>query len=140
MSVGRCFFHAPWMVSSGGATFELTATTALEVWTPATDVVETEEGWILWMETPGVASEDVSIHLEGTRLVVRGVRRPPTPGGCRRYRQLEIRHGLFERVIPLPGPVAEGQASARLDNGVLEIRLPRGEAGEYGLWTIRMRD
>ena len=138
MSAGRCFFHAPWKIAADNATRERTATAALDAWTPATDVVETENGWILWMETPGVAAEDVSIHLEGARLVVRGVRRPPTPGGCQRYRQLEIRHGVFEREIPLPGPVAENGASARLADGVLEIRLPRGDAVVFTLWAVRV--
>ena len=111
---------------------------AAEQWMPPADIVETESGVVAILEIPGVRAEDVDIRLEGRRLIVRGVRRPCPPAGPRSYRQLEIRHGLFERRLELPHAVLETGVCARLRDGVLEVFLPRAQKPFLAFISIRV--
>src|SRR5436190_19948200 len=45
-------------------------------WTPLADVLETAEGFVLQIEVPGIAEEDIEVHVDGDTVVVRGQRQP----------------------------------------------------------------
>jgi HSP20 family protein len=96
-----------------------------DVWQPAADIVETEEGFLVQMDLPGVEATSVEAMIEGSRLLVRGIRRAVCPGRGKRYIHMEISRGEFGKTIVLPAPVSGEGASALLRNGVLEISLPR---------------
>ncbi len=101
---------------------------AWSTWSPAVDVYETAEEYVVLVELPGVDPERLTVSLENRELRVRGEKvsghRSP---GIRTHR-LEIATGPFERSIRLPGPVASAGAQARYARGVLEIRLPKGQS------------
>lgn len=92
---------------------------------PPTDVCECEQGYVVRMELAGVSSEDVEVHLSGSVLTVRGCRPDPSIAGRKAFLQMEIDSGPFSRQITLPGPIDAEQAEARLEDGMLEIRVPR---------------
>ncbi|MER3536920.1 MAG: heat-shock protein [Thermus sp.] len=93
-------------------------------WTPAVDLLEEEDGYLLLVDVPGVRPEDLELLEEGSVLTLAGVRHP-LPGT---YLQEERPYGVFRRTLHLPGPVEEGSAKATLRNGVLEIRLKKAPA------------
>lgn len=95
---------------------------------PATDVYETAEAVVILMELAGIRDEEVEIELQGDRLVLRGQRADRRSPGQRRYAQMEICYGPFERVLPLPAPVNAEGAQTRYDDGFLEIVLPKVKA------------
>lgn len=75
------------------------------------------------VELPGVEPEDVHVVVEGTTLVVAGVRRRSDSGG-RVYHQMEVEYGAFYRRVALDGPVDTSDVQASYKRGLLTIVLP----------------
>ena len=93
-------------------------------WLPPTDVIESARGLVVRMELAGVVRSDLRIRVEGRALIVEGLREAPCCTG-RRFRQLEMEHGAFRRIVPLPFAVTGAKAKAELADGLLQISLPR---------------
>lgn len=97
-------------------------------WAPNTDVYEGPDGLIVRVELAGVPSDSLEVRLDEQVLVLSGVRRDPhcseTASGYR-FRQMEIEHGPFQRMVPLPFAVDGARARAVFQHGILTIRLPR---------------
>lgn len=96
-----------------------------KAWKPCCDVSETDDEVIVVADIAGVSSENIDIALEGSHLVISGIRREPESATRRNYRQMEISYGTFERVLVLPARVDASRARADYDDGFLEIRLPK---------------
>jgi len=93
-------------------------------WLPPVDLVEATDRYVVTVEVPGLAREDVRIDYHDQVLTVRGERR--TPGCCpERYQQLERGQGPFARSFRLAEPVASDAITADLANGVLTIVAPK---------------
>jgi HSP20 family protein len=91
---------------------------------PEVDVVEDAEGWVVWLEVPGVARDSLHVDVDGTKLTVRGEKRLLRTAEAH-VRVAERVGGRFAREFLLPFAVAADMISARLADGVLQIRLPR---------------
>lgn len=98
------------------------------VWSPAVDVEETEDAFVVEAELPGVEREDVDIELVGDELLIRGEIKERERQGIIRRRTR--RTGRFEYRIVLPDHVAGDQVQARLDNGILTVRVPKSERAQ----------
>ena len=93
------------------------------VWSPPTDVYETEARVIVKMEVAGMREEDFEVAIENNMLIVSGFR--PDLNERRAYHQMEIRFGRFEIAIGLPVPVEVESAAAEYKDGFLLINLPK---------------
>jgi len=93
--------------------------------TPAIDVYETRDEFIIEMELPGVDGGDIRVLLFSSRLEVRGFKRELGAPQGSRYTRLEREYGVFQRDVVVPGTVDPGQAAAALENGVLTIVLKK---------------
>lgn len=93
-------------------------------WRPAADVWETDEAWTVRLDVPGVAEERLRAVVHTDALVVEGVRAAAPPPGARCH-AAELRSGPFRFAIRLPAETDPETAEARLDRGVLEVRLPK---------------
>ena len=93
------------------------------VWSPPTDVYETEERVIVKMEVAGIREEDFEVAVENNILIISGFR--PDLNERRAYHQMEIRFGRFEIAIELPVPVEVEKAAAEYKDGFLTINLPK---------------
>lgn len=96
------------------------------VWSPPTDVYETEENCVVKVEVAGMRDEDFEVAFENNILTVSGVRLDLNER--RAYHQMEIRFGKFEIAIGLPAPVNVEQAVAEYKDGFLTIVLPKSNA------------
>jgi HSP20 family protein len=76
---------------------------------------------VLYVDLPGVRRQDVEVALDDGVLSVRG-RRPADLDGAR-LRWNERPLGSFERRVVLPPRVDRSEPAARLEDGVLEVRL-----------------
>jgi HSP20 family protein len=94
-------------------------------WQPLTDIYETDGSFVVKMELPGVKADDVEIHLENERLLVRGVRREERATEIKAYHQMEINYGRFERIILLRAAVSRDEISAHFEDGFLKITIPK---------------
>ena len=94
-------------------------------------------------EVPGVALDDVSMSVDGNRLVLRGEKRRPEParaprGG--RFHCMERGYGKFKRVVHISSPVNTREAVAELQDGVLEITFPKVPNRRGAEVPIRIRE
>ena len=94
-------------------------------WKPRTDVYETEEEVVVVMDIAGIEVRDFRVDLDGSTLVIRGVRREPALGVKRTYHKMEIDFGLFERRIEMPAEVEAPKVTTNYHQGFLEIRLKK---------------
>jgi len=98
-------------------------------WTPPVDLYETAGGFVLTAELPGLAREDIEIHAEESRVVIRG-ERAGGPVPCEQFHRVERGHGRFSRSFLLPEPIDVDQVSAELKDGLLTLTIPK--AGGHG--------
>lgn len=94
---------------------------------PAVDVEETSEAYVLRADLPGVSAKDVKVTVEGDTLTLRGERKREenkTEGSLRR---IERSYGEFERSFTLGAPVKADQVKASYRDGVLEVRVPKAD-------------
>jgi HSP20 family protein len=93
-------------------------------WTPAADIYETESGYLIAIDLPGIDREALEIDVDDNRLMVRGTR---AISESKQHRS-ERPKGKFLRTFSVPGSVDQGKIGAEYKDGVLQIRLPkRGE-------------
>jgi HSP20 family protein len=93
-------------------------------WTPASDIYETETGYLIAMDLPGIDRDALEIDVDEGRLIVRGTR---AVSDSRQHRS-ERPRGKFLRTFSVPGSVDQAKIGAEYKDGVLQIRLPkRGE-------------
>jgi HSP20 family protein len=92
-------------------------------WTPPVDLYETGGAFVLTAELPGLTREDIDIHAEETRIVIRGERAGHVP--CEQYHRVERGHGRFSRAFMLPEPIDIEAVTADLKDGLLTITIPK---------------
>lgn len=91
---------------------------------PPTDVLELPEKLVVLVEIAGMRSQDFSITLYDTRLVISGSReRPALPNAA--YHQVEIGYGDFRVEVALPWSVSRESVTASYKDGFLQVELPR---------------
>jgi len=95
------------------------------LFTPPADVEETDDGYLVDIELPGVRKEDLDIEISGRRLTVRGQRKEKERVGILRSRERTVGQFLYE--VTLPGNVNEEGVSANLNDGVLSVRVAKPE-------------
>lgn len=103
------------------------ASTGVKVPEPAVSVGETEEYYVIVAEIPGILTRDIKITAAPAALILEGRWQGPGFDENTALIHDEIHTGFFKRVIDLPGPVKGELARAQLENGLLEIALPKSE-------------
>lgn len=139
MSIFGNFFIS----ANGGTAVTVTgsfmnAVNSPDVWQPAADLLEVENGFVVQMDLPGVEADSLELTLEGECLIVRGVRRGYCSECRKRYLQMEVNRGVFGKIVPLPASVSEANCTAALKDGVLEVFLPRGKPSYYAVMAIQV--
>ena len=97
---------------------------------PNIEVSETEKEIRVVAELPGLNERDVELTVDDGLLCIRGERRSETEDKDRGYS--ERFYGRFERRIALPSSVDEDKATARFENGVLTVIVPKSPEAERG--------
>jgi len=117
--VNRLFdsFYSSWPQRAGnGAGFS-----------PAVDIQESPEEFILWADLPGLSQKDVKVSLMGDTLTIRGERRQEEVQQEGSMHRTERLYGSFERSFTLGTPVRNDKVKATFRDGVLEVRVPKAE-------------
>jgi HSP20 family protein len=96
-------------------------------WTPAFDVYEEKDTYVVKAELPGMKREDINVSIEGGDLVISGERKSETKGeGAETYRA-ERYFGKFQRSVSLPATISAKDVRAEYKDGVLTVTLPKSE-------------
>jgi len=94
---------------------------------PAVDVREDSDAYVVHVEVPGVPRENLDIAMQDGALLIRGRKESTSQSGDARFRRVERSYGTFARALQLPRNVDPERISASLNDGVLEVRLPKRE-------------
>jgi HSP20 family protein len=94
--------------------------------TPLVDVETTEDGYTIRAEMPGVDKSGLEITLDNNELAIVGHRHASESPGEPVYR--EIRNHDFRRVYELDPVIDTAKISARIEQGVLILTLPKAES------------
>jgi HSP20 family protein len=97
------------------------------MFTPAVDVKEDAEAYTVHLEVPGVAQDNLQLTLQDNVLTIKGTKEKKSDSGEGRFRRVERSYGSFVRSLSLPRSVDGAGVTANLEDGVLEVRLPKRE-------------
>jgi HSP20 family protein len=106
----------------------LAIATEAVAWTPPVNIEETDDAYIIEAELPGVKREDVNIEMDRNELSITGEIKEQERQGILRKRTRRV--GRFEYRVQLPTVVDGENVDAKLEDGVLRIRLPKSERAQ----------
>ena len=94
---------------------------------PAVDIEEAKDAYVLRAELPGVSKENLSVEVKDNRLVLSGRKDESSKGESEGYRYVESRHGEFTRAFELPRHVKHDAIEADFKDGLLTLRIPKAD-------------
>ena len=93
-------------------------------WTPAIDVYETADRYVVAAELPGMAREQIELAMADSQLTIRGQRVEHSTEDLH-YHQVERGHGAFSRTFAFNDKIDVDGVKADLTDGVLTVTLPK---------------
>ncbi len=99
-------------------------------WSPPTDLLESNDTYIVRVEIAGMREDDFEVTLENEMLMIKGTRSEPV--GRVAYHQMEIRFGKFSTAVMLPSAVKLEEAGAEYKDGFLTVTLPKLKSNQAG--------
>jgi len=107
--------------------------TAREYVTPGVNILETKDAYVLEAEMPGVNKDGLNITVQDNVLTLLG-RRQPAPGANLRYR--ESGPADYRRVFELDPSIETAKITARIEQGILSVTLPKAEKAKPQRITV----
>lgn len=102
------------------------------------DVSESDTAYTVKAEIPGVRKEDIDVRIEGNQVSLSAeVNKQSEEKKDGRVIRSERYQGYVSRTFSLGANVDSGRASAKYENGVLELVLPKRESTEAKRLTVR---
>jgi HSP20 family protein len=101
---------------------------------PAMEIIEEPAAFVLSCELSSAQREDIRVDVSPHRCVVACLPRAPIDHAIRGAKEAPYQE--FERAVPLPSEVDPEGAEARLNNGVLEVFLPKKKIGGQGVYRL----
>lgn len=99
----------------------------IEEWSPAVDIKETKNNFIIHADLPGVKSDDIEVTAENGVLTIKGERESEKKEEKDDYKRVERFSGSFMRRFTLPDNADLDHISAKTKDGVLELLVPKVE-------------
>jgi HSP20 family protein len=112
---------------------------ALTAWTPAVDIAERDDEYLVKVELPGVNKDDVKITLESNILTIRGEKKQEKETKKENYHRVERSYGSFERSLTLPTTVKSDKIDANYKDGVLMVSLPKAEEAKTKQIEVKVK-
>ena len=99
-------------------------------WAPSVDVSETDNGFEVYAELPGVTKDDLSVSVKDNLLTLSGEKRQEKVADTQNYRRVERRYGSFQRRFTLPADINTDNIKAEFTDGVLTLSIPKSETAK----------
>ncbi len=106
-------------------------------WKPLTDIYETDDALVVYMDIAGMRSEDFTVELSEGLLTIGGERKPRREGKPH-YHAMEVQVGPFERRFRLPVRVDPQSIRAIYEQGFLEVRLTKIPMRPSGVQSVKV--
>jgi HSP20 family protein len=94
---------------------------------PNVDVIDRDDEVIVRAEVPGIKKEDLEVSVTDNSVTIKGETKHEEKEEKGNYYRCEISSGTFARTVALPDNVSSGDATAKFEDGVLELKLPKVE-------------
>jgi HSP20 family molecular chaperone IbpA len=104
-------------------------------WSPLLSISSQGREWMFCFDLAGIDREDIQVSIVGNHLCVTGCRRIDRMSGEARMSERCV--GRFRRVAPLPEGALVDEIDAVLRNGVLEVKVVRGEETAAKAVTVK---
>lgn len=99
-------------------------------WMPSVDVKDEERQVVLYADVPGIDPKDIHVESNNGVLTIKGERKFEKEFNEKDFHRIERSYGTFFRQFSLPDNVSGDDISAKYNNGVLEVRIPKKKASE----------
>jgi HSP20 family protein len=91
------------------------------------NIVENEDNYTLTAEVPGMKEKDIDLEIKDGRMTLKGQVEESQEKEQDHYRMKEFSRRSFERSFTIGDGIDQDNVSAKLDNGVLTVVLPKKE-------------
>ena len=95
--------------------------------TPSVDINESNDAFMISADLPGIEKSNIEVKVEENNLILIANRYIDKSDTNEKFHYNERRSGTFSRSFKLPKSVKEEKITAKLDNGVLSIVIPKAE-------------
>lgn len=96
-------------------------------WSPAVDIKEEDDRYLIQADIPGVDPNDIEVKMENGMLSISGERRAEHEEEKEGYKRIERSYGSFLRRFTLPDTADADSISAKSKNGTLEVTIRKRE-------------
>ncbi|HAL56278.1 MAG TPA: hypothetical protein DCP63_07350 [Bacteroidetes bacterium] len=111
----------------------------LTYWTPAVDIAERDNEYVVKVDLPGVEKDDVKITLVSGVLTIRGEKKQENESKTGSFHRIERSYGSFQRSFTLPSSVRNDGIDAVYKDGILTITLPKAEEAKPKQIEVRVK-
>lgn len=120
--VDDVWFNRPMPAAEAG--LDLLDQQGLGMWLPEIELNRKDGNVMISADLPGMNRDDINLEVRDGNLVISGERQQVNEQDRQGFYRSERRYGSFERVIPLPEGADAAHATARFNDGVLEVTVP----------------
>jgi HSP20 family protein len=113
-------------VSAAGRQLEPSSRTRTTTLLPPVDIFEDETGFTVIADLPGVSKDQLGVRVTGDSLVIEGTASVPVAGNMELVYG-EVQTPQYQRSFTLSRELDPGKIEAKLNNGVLTLRIPKAE-------------
>ena len=107
-------------------------------WSPAVDIYEADDKYMVRAELPGVDKDAVSVSINENVLTIKGTKQFIDAKDGEQWKRVETQYGEFTRSFTLPDEVDVDQVSAACKNGVLELSIPKVEPKKAKMIDVKI--
>lgn len=101
--------------------------TGAAAWSPAVDISERKDAYLVAVDLPGVKTDDLEITFEDGLLTIQGERHYTHDAAGEKIHRTERSYGAFRRSITLPSHVEADKIEASAQEGVLQVLVPKAQ-------------
>jgi HSP20 family protein len=103
------------------------------------DVHADQDAYVITAEVPGLKADDISIEILDDMVTLRSEVEEESSNGSGEYLLRELRQGGFKRSLQLPTGLDSDAAEAKVEDGVLTVRIPKSEAARPKEITVKAK-
>ena len=105
---------------------------------PQVDISESNTGYTITVEVPGVEEKDISVQLNDDTLTIKGEKKQETVTDKDKFHSVERHYGSFQRVLCLPENADREHINASFKDGVLKLEIAKSAESEQESRSIKI--
>jgi HSP20 family protein len=118
-------FSHVWPYSMTGWQFPVLADTDREIRLPVCDICDVGDKYELQLEIPGVDKDKIDVKATKDSIEISAEQSDKTEEKGKNYLYNERSYRSFHRKIPIPEEIIPSKIEAKMNNGILQIQLPK---------------